>query len=195
MSFSGRNHDTYEIVLFIFMACVAGLMLICSIAVLRKLKIFVAYLLPALCLTIVSENVVMSLANSIHPSSAAARFAYAVHALHVPLFVLTLYEISFWLHRSRYASFIFLAFDEERESPGCSGRLSVWGMRLVALILLAINLIIDFRFIPDLDYHKAGRGGYMYLAKHDQSITIWLSLIPPIVLSIVGLSIGCSSAR
>lgn len=168
--------------------------MICSLALLRKLKVLPAYLLPLLCLTICCDNIVMALEETIHPSSSAARFAYVVHALHVPLFVLTLYEISYWLHRARYCSFMFFAFDEDRNHFNCAAYLSLWLMRIVALGLLAINIMINFRLV-DLDYKKAGRGGYIYLAENEQSVAIWLALLPSIALTLVSVAIGLSSAR
>ena len=190
VSFVGESNQKYESILFVAFAVIAGILGTLQLVFLQKLMIVPVLLLPFLSFCICFENSVLSQGNNVTPTSPLAQAAYVFHSFQIPLFVITLYEISFRLHEARSAHFCCIPFDQGPDITNIPGTTSLWVVRLIAAGLFVMNIFVDFSLAKVPHSPDTGRGGYASLANDPTSKSLWLALIPPIFLSIIGIVIG-----
>lgn len=195
MRIAGEPIEEYAFVLHIAFAIIAGLLLICQVVFIQKMKIMPVYLVIILSICMCYENCILAAGAQLQPDSAAVEIMYAVHALEVPLLILCLYETVYCLYEEKGASLSLVHVEEASPETFTLAIVCLWLIRFVAVCLLVLNLLINYQLIPNQDYKAAGSGGYIYLAKYPHSLPIWLSLIPVIVLSLVSLASAYSVAR
>jgi hypothetical protein len=180
-------------------AVISGSLCIIQLLFLQKLNILSVYLQPLLSFCMTYENVALYLGSSISSKSAAANAGNFFHSLEIPLFIIVLYEVSFRLHEARSAQFLYcIRFDQGKSAMQWVAPISLWIVRLIATGLFVINILVDFDVLrKQYSSPEAGRGGYYSLGVRNNStkLTLWLALIPPIVLSAAGLLIGISLYR
>ena len=193
--FVGYSHDYSAQILFMAFAVVACVLFIIQVTSLQKLFLLPVFLLPILSFCVCFENIILFLGNGVDSNSEVAAAANVFHALEIPLFVICLYEISFRLHEARSAHFFCIPLDQGPNVTNLVAILFLWLVRLLAACLFILNILVDFKFVSYDDVPLVGQGGYPYLALHSTSTALWLALIPPIVLTFVGLQIGLVSTR
>lgn len=190
MTFAGRELPIYQIVLFAVFACVALSCSVYHMLHLERLKILATKLLPLLYISLAVDNAIMALGDVISPTSPAAYVAYGMHALHIPLFLVFFNEIGYHMHKVRGVQYFLLEFNEETmESDKRIGSFIIASIRILALGLLALTVLTNFDL---LSAHPAPTksGGYIYLARNISSVSVWLSLIPPIALTIISFIVS-----
>jgi len=193
MTFAGQENESFETILFAVYAAIAAIMFCLQVAFLQKLKILPVFLLAVVSLCFCYENIILFLGKSVNENSTEAMIMYAVHSLEVSLLIVCIYETSYRLHEVRGANLISIELNELHSVT--VDNWSLWVVRLIAVLMCFINIIISYKLIPGVDYFNAGGGGYVYLAEHPQSITIWLALLPPMMLSLVALNTSNIIAR
>ena len=177
---------------------VAILLFFVQIIFLQKLSILPAYVLPALSICIAFENVALFDGGNFSFDGPLADCVRFFHSLQIPIFVIVLFELAFRLHEARSARFGFIPFDQSADVINDWGltikkitRVPLWTMRAVALGLLVMNILVDYRLIDSNESSLyVHRGGYITLADHSSMMVLWLSLIPPMFLSVLGLYIA-----
>lgn len=189
MTYVGLHQEEYAKILHIFMAIVAALLCVMQIYFVRKFVFMPVFLLPFLSFTMCFENSVISLGTQVSVHSITAVFTYIFQACQVPIFIVVLYETAYRLHEVRAARFWCIPFDEGAKTCcHTSAIYTVWMIRIAAVTLFFVILFVNFQQTIGHDIVEDGRGGYLFLAKHDKSNTLWASLVPPIILDIVGFA-------
>lgn len=189
MTFLGDpNADNYPFqILFMGYAVIASMLFFLQIIFLQKLAIFPVYILPFLSCFIAYENVVLYMGSSIETMSNVANAAYVFHSLQIPMFISIIFELAYSLHEARSARFCCIPFDQGEDVPKCISLVVLWTIRLICLGLFIMNILVDFNFASEPSSKLyAGRGGYATLAEHSSMIPLWLALIPPMTLSVIG---------
>jgi len=179
----------------IVFAIIAGLLFIIQILFLQKLSILPVYALPLLSFSIAFENVVLFCGPETVNTSSTANSAHFFHSIIIPLFVVIFFELTFRLHEARNAKFCFIPFDQSEDVINDWGftikgisLVLLWTVRIISLGLFVMNVLVDYRFVETEDsYRLVGRGGYVTLSENSSNIPLWLSLIPPMFLSFIGL--------
>jgi hypothetical protein len=197
MSFVGQNINQTEYGLHVFMAAVSGLLIVKQFFFIKNMKIFSVYLLPCISFVICFENTVLSYQELIKTCSVEAYFTYVFHSLKIPLMIVVLYEASYRLFETRTAQFICFPFDQGSDFSKTLAVFSLWVIRLIACGLFVIGFLANILGCSQKGIRGSGsgRGGYMFLSDHNKSGVTWMTLVPPIILSITGLVIGGAMAR
>ena len=188
MTFIGHYTETYAKVLFVIFAILSSGTFATHIYYLKNLDFFAVALLPFLSFCISYENVALYYGDSINPHSVTANIAYVLHSLQIPLFCIAEYELCFRLFEARSAHFCCVRFDQGTDISSAPAFLSLWSMRILSAGLFVMNILVAFDFLDSNSF--AGRGGYIALASNRTSISMWLHLIPPIVLSALSIYIS-----
>jgi hypothetical protein len=192
MSFiTGEDPTTLQFIVYVI---IMALMVICfyyQVGHLQKMTILPVYLLPFGTFCILFENWALAMGSLIHEESAGAYIAYIFHSFNIPILLTCMVEVSYRLYETRSAQFFFIRFDEaESEAFTPVGSIAfLYGARLLSLSLLVLTMAVDFR------YPKLETGGYITLVENVTSLPLWLSLIPPILLSIVCLFVSVAVMR
>lgn len=189
-SFFGDDPSLRFVILFYGYAGIAAILCLYQLVFLQKMRLIPIYLLPLLSFSCCYENIVLARSNSIEADSLTAGFGYVFNSIIIPCFIIILYEMSFRLHEARQAHFFIFPFDQGSEFSTSLAELSIWLFRLLAAGLCAMNLYVSFNNNSGSDSARAHRGGYLHLAKNNSSEILWLSLIPPIILTIFALLMG-----
>lgn len=195
MRIAGNDNPLYAYVLFVIFAILAGLMLIYQAIFLQKMKILPVYFIVLASICFCYENAIMAVGDNLEIDSPAVKIMYALQALEIPLLTVCLYETAYSLYQEKGANMAIVDVEEQLDincTMACTG---LWFTRLVAVCLLVLGLLVNYQLIPNQDYMNAGNGGYIYLAEHPHSLPVWLALIPPIVLSMIGLFTSGAVAR
>ena len=190
MTFIGHETKLYAKVLFVIYASLSAGCFFINLYFFKNLKIFGLYLVPLLCFCLCYENIALFYGSRLSESSIIANVAYALHSLEIPLFIVAIYELCYRLHEARTAHFCCIRFDQGNDVNSCTAVIGLWGNRLLAIGLLIMNVFVDFRLIDSSTSYLAGRGGYIALNKHRDSLLLWLNLIPPMLLSAIGISMS-----
>lgn len=195
MRIAGNGNEKYAEVLFVIFAIIAGLLLVVQIAFIQKMKIFSTFAVVVISVCICYENAVLATGDDLTHDSGAIQLLYVLQALQIPLFTICLYETAYRLYEEKGANLATVQL-EERLARKCSFPCcGLWFITLVAIMLFILNILTNYQLLDGVDYLHAGSGGYVYLSKHPESVTVWLALIPPIVLSIVALVTSFLVAR
>lgn len=195
MRLAGTENHKYAEILFVAFAIIAGLLLIVQIVFLQKMKIFSVFAIVVISVCICYENALLAVGDNLDYDSGAFQLMYALQALEIPLFIVCLYETAYRLYEEKGANLANVQLEErlaKRFTLPCFG---LWFIVLIATMLFILNILTNFQLLDGQSYLHAGSGGYVYLAKHPESLTIWLALIPPIVLSIVAFITSYMVAR
>jgi hypothetical protein len=187
MRIAGNNIEEYAFILHIAFAIISGLLIIFQAIFIQKMKILPVYFIVIVSICFCYENSIMAAGGSLSPDSAAVEIMYALQALEVPLLALCLYETVYCLYDEKGANLEITSIEERKHAQITLAVACLWLVRCVAVCLLVLGILVNYQLIPNQHYMAAGSGGYIYLSKHPQSLPIWLALIPPIILSIVGL--------
>jgi len=191
MGFIGQYQPYYAQILFLGYAAIALLLLAIQIIKLQKLAILPIYLLPCLSLLVCYQNIILYFSDSIRTNSDEAYAGYVFHSFEIPMYVVIIYEVAQRLHEARSAKFLCLVFDEGLKYDSFAAVISVWAVRFLAIGLFVLNILTDFSLLPTSNNSlKTGSGGYIFLAKNPASLSIWLNLIPPIILSATSIILG-----
>lgn len=193
------NHATrpyYAQPVFIVFAAIAAILGSISLLFLQRLNILPVYLLPLLCFCVCYDNSL----ESIGMVSETASVAYAgnvFHSLQIPLFVIILHETSFRLYQSRSFQFCCIRFDQNNvKTINYAAAVLLWSVRIIACGLFIMNIFSTFNAVPESDQcDVAGVGGYASFVKDPHCLTLILSLVPPIILSFIAISIGLILVR
>lgn len=189
MGFIGQYQPYYAQILFVAFAVISSMLFVIQIVKLQKLKILPIYLLPFLSFLVCYQNSILYYSDNISSDSGAAYAGYVFHSLEIPLYIIIIYEVAQRLHEARSAKFFFLLFDEELKFTNINAIVSLWVIRFIATGLFVLNILTNFSLIPN-ETPLIGSGGYMYLAENKYSLSLWLNLIPPIVLSFISITVG-----
>ncbi|CAN0250661.1 unnamed protein product, partial [Ectocarpus fasciculatus] len=169
---------------------IAGILCILQMIFYQELKIVPVYLLPFLSFCICFENFALYRQENIEEDGSVATAGKVFHSFIVPLFVMLLFEVPFRLHETRLAHFGCIPFEQGTDMPSFAAQLVLITERVIALGLFAMNIIVNFNFVREEDKHSfSGIGGYKTLAEHRRSLHLWLSLIPSMALSVLGIYI------
>ena len=190
----GNSNDLYAEILFIAFAAISALLIVVEIAFLQKMKILPAYFIVVASICICYENSILAVGDHINSDSAAAQILFALQALEIPLLIICMFETTFHLYEEKGAPFVLFPDENESNQQGAS-YITFWFVRFLAVALFVLSILVNFRIIPHQNYDHVGSGGYMYLAKHPDSLPVWLALIPSIILSLIGLITSLMVAR
>ena len=175
-------------ILYVAFAVISFLLFFVQMLFLQQLRLVPVVLLPLLSFCITYENAVMYY-SCVSPTLGADVIgtAHVANALVAPLFVVILYEICFGLHEARSAHFFCFPMEQGDDISNAPALTSVWLLRCVAAGLFVMSILVNFSIVEHGLAPKTGSGGFAYLAKHADSLSIWLSLIPPIAVSFMAL--------
>jgi len=188
---SNSDDLVYKSVLFFIFGIIATVLLFLQIILLSKLKLIVVKLLPLLSFCIAFENFVLFVNTFIKLKIDTINTCNFFQALEIPIFFIFLFEMTLRLYEARSGPFCFIPFDIGEQYVKYRMLTLLWFVRLIAIGLFIINILINYNFINSNgnDGYIAGTGGYITLSKHYNSNLLWLSLIPSIALSSMGIFI------
>lgn len=190
MTFLSGEADYYERVLFVAFAVIAAILCVLQIIFYQELKAIPIYLLPFLSFCMCFENIALYRQERIDDFGSVAAAAKVFQAFIVPLFVMMVYEVPFRLHETRLAHFGCIPFEQGSDMPLYVAYSFLWMERVIAAGLFVMGIIVNFDFVKESDENEfSGVGGYKTLSEHSRSLQLWLSLIPPMSLSAIGIYI------
>jgi len=192
MSFiTGESPTDAQFIVYVIIMAMMTIFFYYQVRHLQKMTILPVYLLPFGTFCMFIENLCLALGSQIRNESTGAYIAYIFHSFNIPILLTCMVEVSYRLYETRSAQFFFIRFDEaESEAFTPMGSLAfLYGMRFLSLSLIALTVTVNF-VAPDLE-----TGGYLTLAKDVTSVPLWLSLIPPILLSLVCLVVSVAVIR
>ena len=199
MAFYGHPTELDAAVLYMIFAVITGVLCLIQLIFLQRLNIWSVYWLPLLSFCMCYENVLLYLGDHISRHSSVAYAGNVFHALQIPIFIIVLYEVSYRLHEARSAQFLYyIRFDLGGSTTDLTALLSLWIVRTIAAGLFVMTLITDFSMLRRNHRSKVtGAAGYYTFSRDDNehSVSLWLNLIPPIVLTVAGITIGISLYR
>ena len=194
MNSVGQHQPKYARVLFVIFAIISAFAFGIQMLFLRKMRILPVFLLPIVSFCICFENSVLYQGDSITNHSDAANAGYLFHSLIFPLFIIILYETTLRLHEVRCAHFWCIPFDQGPAITHIPSMVSIWVVRLVAAGLFIMNIFSTFSLLENSNA-LAGQGGYDTLKDQPHSVHLWISLVPSIVLGVVGLMMDIAIYR
>lgn len=102
-------------------------------------------LAPLLCLALLWENVSIAIAALVGEggSDGVLSVRGAVHAFIIPLFLVTMFEINYTVHKKRGVNFFCIAFDQGHRATGFVRALIRYSMWLIALAILLLQICVD----------------------------------------------------
>ena len=176
------------------LAGLAVLAFLYQVIYLQKMTILPVYIIPIASLCIAYVNIALALGTRIGKDGAVAYISYICMSLTIPILLTTIVELSYRLFETRSAQFFCIRFDEaEGEEYSPTGATSyLVGMRILSLGLLAINILVYFEFIPG---DNTIYGGYIALEQNPSNLHLWLSLVPPMVLSFFSILVSIAVIR
>ena len=190
MTFFGNETEYFERILFVCFAVICAILCILQIVFFQELKIIAVYLLPFLSFCLCFENIALYRQENIGEDGTVATAAKVFHSCIIPIFVLEVYEIPFRLHEIRLAHFGFIPFEQGEDMPKFISHLVLFCERLLVAGLFVLNIVVNFDLLDSADKSDfSGVGGYKTLAEHSRSLHLWLSLIPSMILSAIGIYI------
>lgn len=172
---------------------IAAILFFLQIIFLQKMQILPVYLLPLLSFSVAFDNILLYIGD-VEAVSSAANAWYFFRSVQIPLYLITFYELTFRLHEARQATFCCIRFDQSEDVINEWGLdikaislVPLWFIRMVASGLFVMNILVFYGFVESEGSNEyTGKCGYITLAHHSSMIPMWLALIPPITLSIVG---------
>jgi hypothetical protein len=163
----------------------------------------VRFLFPLACLFCVIENIALAASGSVIESKMdnhdALKVVFFLQALEVPIFLVTIFELTYLVHKRRSVHFCGMYFDEGRLGRRVQGVFSTPVksfvfrnlIRFIALLCLIVGMAANFDIVRNQDEldRLAGRTGWWKLWDHHDgdeaavySIHVLMSLIPTVVL-------------
>lgn len=194
MVFVGEEINDLEFAFFVSFAVIAFTLFIIQAGFLQKLRMLPVILLPAISFLICFENCVLTRGSSLGKKSALAVVTLILHAMILPLMVLTMFELPFRLHQARTAHFLCIPFEQgviSRDIAKCA----LWGMRLMAVGLFVVNILVNFDTVAVHKNSKSRLTGYTSFGKKYSSLQLWMSLLPAVFLSILAIVIAMVMQR
>jgi hypothetical protein len=194
MDTAGTEAKEYARVLYVIFAIIAAAIFVVDVVHLLKMKILPVFLLPLLSFSICFENCVLYQGDDIGPHSNPANAGYFFHSLIFPIFIIVMFEVTLRLHEVRCAHFWGIPFEQGSDITNLPTTIIIWIMRVIATGIFIMN-IFAFYGLLNAKNSLAGAGGYAALGEYPTSRHIWLSLVPSIVLSVVGYLMGIAMYR
>lgn len=183
MTFVGDHNEPFETGLYISFAIISGLLFFLQIYYLQKLRMLPVYLLPAISVCICWENSLLAGGDRTEPSWRISQFVTAIQALILPFHVIVIFEMPFRLHQARTAHFLCIPFEQGEFISGFISKVCLWSVRIIAVGLLVINLLVNFK-LPHGQSDMAGKIGFVKFNDIGDTIHMWLALLPPLLLSL-----------
>jgi hypothetical protein len=110
-------------------------------------------LAPTLILALVWENLALAIAASAGPTTAVGgvlALRGAVHSFIIPLFLVTLFELNYTVHKRRSSNFFCIVFDQgHRAAASALSHLLRYSMWLVALAVLLLQVVCNSTYTSD----------------------------------------------
>jgi hypothetical protein len=178
----------YAFIIFIIIAALSGILFLVQILYIQHLNILPAYILPFISFCFCFVNTLLARGSNVNSDSLLAGFGYVFHSFRIPLLIIALYESAYRLHETRAVHFFCFPFDQGTDAPKALALTYLWFVRLIAIGLFVMNILVDFDLVDSCE--SASLGGYIFLSKHSSCLPLWLSLIPSMVLSAVGLFVS-----
>ena len=128
------------------------------------------------------------------------KVVFVLQAMQVPILLVTVFELTYFVHKRRSVSFFGMHFDEGRLGQSVQGVFSTPVksllfrnlLRILAILLLGVGIIVNLDLLRDFaeSNEYAGRTGWWNLWTKEDGGQIWtildthvlMSLIPPLVL-------------
>lgn len=152
---------TRDAVIFLVYAGVAILLSIAGAYAARKHSELAGFILvPCLCAAIMYENVAIGVSHvGALRSSLVVQGVYrlrcAVQCFIVPLFVTTLFELNYEVHKRRSANFCgCISFDRGHRRAGMCGQLVRYSAWFVALALLLLDIVVSAPYMTNPLRHE-----------------------------------------
>lgn len=162
----------------------------------------VRFLFPIACLFCAIENIALAASGSIiqarMDNNGAVKVVFLLQALEVPIYLVTIFELTYLVHKRRSVHFCGMYFDEGRLGRRVQGVFSTPVksfvfrnlIRFLALVCLVLGIAANFDLLKDFDEldRLAGRTGWWKLWDDEAteiemfSVHVLMSLIPTAVL-------------
>jgi hypothetical protein len=190
----GEDQHEYAKVLYIIFAIIAFIIFSIQVTHLLKMQILPIYLQPFLSFILCYENILLFTGDNTTKHSTSANIGYFLYSCMIPIFIIIIFEVTLRLHEVRCAHFWGIPFEQGPEITYIPAFICIWLIRVLAIGLFIMNIIATYRLLHS-QHVLAGDGGYAVLDEYPRSRHIWLSLIPSIILSIVGYMMGIALYR
>ena len=163
------------------------------------------------------ENLTLALSGIIVENewddSIYLKIIFVMQAMQVPILLVTVFELTYLVHKRRSVSFFWMHFDEGRLGKSVQGVFSTPVksiifrnlLRILAIVLLAMGIIVNLDLVRDFaeTNEYAGRTGWWNLWTKDDGGQIWtvldthvlLSLLPPLILVVCSTSLSIALWR
>lgn len=181
-------------VVYLILAIVTFGAIIYQLVSLRRLKLCATFVfLPLLSFCLAYKTLLMYLSCMMSEgdiSDGSVGLGLVLQAAITPLMLIILFEMTYRLHEFRNVHFLW--FDLEVNGENDAAELILWINRLTALACFCMELAVSFNWgsLDNSDPKYVGSGGYAYLNGHASSTTLWLTLLPRMILCIASLIIG-----
>lgn len=163
----------------------------------------VRFLFPISCLFCCAENITLALSTYFieHPQENITRHPilivlFVVQAIQVPIYLVTIFELTYLIHKRRSVHFLGMYFDEGRLGRRVKGVFSTPFksflarnfIRMLSTVLFATGVIVNFDIIlPNIQTvgDLAGKTGWWRLVEPletNELVSILMSLIPAAIL-------------
>ncbi|CAM9808589.1 unnamed protein product [Chrysoparadoxa australica] len=185
----GYPNDVWETSLFILFAVTAALAFAPAMWFVRVMEDFIAaVLVPPLCVILCYEYFILALGDTISTDNPAVQVAKTTHALVVPLFLASLFEMAYDVHKKRSVKFFCIVFDQGHriDTEPCSW-LARNFVRLLSLALTVLGILVYYGVIGcDV---QSGTTGFIGVDSAS-SLQVVLALVPTTVMAVVALFIS-----
>ena len=194
MTFIGEPISDVQFGFYVAFAAITFMFFIIQVLYLQKLSMLPVILLPIISFLMCFINCVLCRGGDIGGMSPLAVITLICQAMILPLMVLTMFELPFRLHQARTAHFLFIPFEQGPVFSRDIAKTALWAMRVFAVGLFVVDIIANFNFRINRD-GKAGLAGYSAFGKDRQSIDLWLSLLPSVLLALLAVTISVLMQR
>lgn len=211
MTFIDNNAEKPTLAEIIIFSLIALLFFLCAVVTFHRTntrrhysKIYsVRILLPIACLSCLAENVAIAGSGSIVEQNLVGtsrhnwlKVVFVVQSFQVPIYLVTIFELTYLVHKRRSVHFCGMFFDEGRLGRRVQGVFSTPVksfvfrnlIRFIALICLVVGCLANLDLLRDSDEEDklAGRTGWWKLwdTEGDRvwTVHILMSLFPTAVL-------------
>jgi hypothetical protein len=186
-SYFGQANETWEEVVFIALAVVNAVAFLFAARFHRKDPSMLSMTLtPIICLMLLYEVIIQALGDSISSDSVAAGFGTVIEAAVSPLFLVTIFEMTYMVHKRRSVKFCGIVFDQGHRinTEPCSWFLRHF-VRIVALGLFIWGIVVYFQLGSGTSDPTAGTGGFVDF--HGASSQFVLTILPGVIMAAISL--------
>lgn len=210
MTFIDGQSDAPTTLQIVIYAIMAAVFTVCGIWVFYRShtrrhyhRVYVVrFLFPIACLLCSVENIFLACSNYFiqhsqdsinkHPMLKAL---FVLQAVQVPIYLVTIFELTYLIHKRRSVHFLGMYFDEGRLGRRVKGVFSTPFksflarnfIRILSTVLFATGIIVNFDILPTTETvgDLTGKSGWWNLIQSDDFVqNIFISLIPTAVLII-----------